>query len=370
MFKRKQEELPISISNRTIVRIILFGIATYIGFRFFSNVRHSLTLIFISFFLAMALNPIVSFITRKLKSKSRVRGTAVAYLLVMAVLTTFFSLVVPPIVKQSTDFIKDVPNTITNLETQDSSVGRFVRRYNLDVQLNRIASDIGNNLGNVRGPVLTTAKSILVTIVSMITVLVLTFMMLVEGPQWVKLFIKNLPKARQKRVGILLHRMYELVTKFVNAQVIVALIAGMFALIALSIASRIYHVSINPVALAGLVAMFGIIPTIGNILAAVSVALVCLFTSAPLAITMLVYFIIYQQVENITIQPYIQSRNNDLTPMLVFIAALLGIGFGGLLGGFVAIPAAGCIKILAEDYLDDHQFNASHSNKLTESKID
>jgi predicted PurR-regulated permease PerM len=109
------------------------------------------------------------------------------------------------------------------------------------------------------------------------------------------------------------------------------------------------------------VALFGIIPTIGNIIAAIVVALACLFSSVPLAITMLVYFVIYQQIENVTIQPYMQSRKNDLSPLLVFIAALLGIGFGGILGGFVAIPAAGCLKILIEDYLDDRRINSSKS---------
>jgi predicted PurR-regulated permease PerM len=157
--------------------------------------------------------------------------------------------------------------------------------------------------------------------------------------------------------------MYVLVTRFVNAQVIVALISAIFSAIALTIASSALNVSVNVVALAGMVALFGIIPTIGNILAATIVALACLFTSAPLAIIMLIYFIVYQQIENVTVQPYIQSRNNELTPMLVFIAALLGIGFGGLLGGFVAIPAAGCIKILLEDYLDDRAFNNSSSKR-------
>ncbi len=359
MFKRKKEELHITISNRTMLRIILFGVATFATFRFFANIRHPLTLIFISFFLAMALNPAVSYVTRKFKSKSRVRGTAVAYIVVIAVLSTIFGLVLPPLVKQSTDFVQTIPSTIRNLETQDSGTGRFVRKYNLDVQLNKIANDFGNNIGKSNGAVLTTAKSILTTVVSFITVLVLTFMMLVEGPDWMKKFLKTLPHEHQKRVGRLLHAMYILVTRFVNAQVVVALIAGSFAMVALTIFSHVYHVSINPIALASLVALFGIIPTIGNILAAVTVAMICLFTSAPLAITMLIYFIIYQQIENITIQPYVQSRNNDLTPMLVFIAAILGIGFGGLLGGFVAIPAAGCIKILLSDYMDDHEFNAS-----------
>jgi len=67
---------------------------------------------------------------------------------------------------------------------------------------------------------------------------------------------------------------------------------------------------------------------------------------------MAIFFILYQQIENVTLQPYIQSKHNELTPMLVFIAALLGIGFGGLLGGLVAIPIAGCLKVLAEDYFE------------------
>lgn len=359
MSKNTYDEIHVTISNRTMLRVILFGTATYAAFRFFDNIRHPLTLIFISFFLAMALNPAVSYVTRKLKSKSRIGGTAVAYIAVMAILISFIGFIVPPLVKQSTDFVQGLPTTIKSLETQDSSAGRFVRKYNLDEKLNDFANDFGNSISRGTGPVLTTAKSVLTTFVSIITVLVLTFMMLVEGPAWVTKFIRTLPDRRQKRVRKLMHSMYVLVTRFVNAQVIIALIAGMFAAVALTIASHIYGVSINPIALACLVVLFGIIPTIGNILAAVTVASICLFTSAPLALTMLIYFVVYQQIENITIQPYVQSRNNDLSPMLVFIAALLGIGFGGLMGGFVAIPAAGCIKILISDYLDDKDFNAS-----------
>lgn len=362
MFGLKKNELEVTISNRTIVRVIAFGIATYAGFRFFDNIRHPLTLIFVSFFLAMALNPAVSFVTRKLKSKSRVRGTAVAYLAVITVLIAFFSLIIPPLVNQSSQFVRDVPDKIKNLENQDSAVGRLVRRYDLSEQLNKLANEWSDNISDTDGPVLTTANKILTGFIAFITVLVLTFMMLIEGPLWVSKFIGTLPKHRQQHAKTLMTRMYGLVTSFVNAQVLIALIAAGFALVALTIASSVFNVSVNPIALAGLVALFGIIPTIGNIIAAIVVALACLFSSVPLAITMLVYFVIYQQIENVTIQPYMQSRKNDLSPLLVFIAALLGIGFGGILGGFVAIPAAGCLKILIEDYLDDRRINSSKSS--------
>jgi predicted PurR-regulated permease PerM len=65
-----------------------------------------------------------------------------------------------------------------------------------------------------------------------------------------------------------------------------------------------------------------------------------------------IFFLVYQQIENISIQPYIQSKKNELSPLLVFIAALCGIGLGGLLGGFIAIPLAACMRIFLHDYLE------------------
>jgi predicted PurR-regulated permease PerM len=141
-----------------------------------------------------------------------------------------------------------------------------------------------------------------------------------------------------------------MVTGFVNGQLILAIIASMFAFFALLISSTLFDVSINAVALAGIVAIFGLIPLIGNPLAATIVIIACLFNSVGLALVMLIYFIVYSQIENVTLQPYIQSKANDLTPLVVFVSALIGIGFGGILGALVAVPIAGCIKILVEDY--------------------
>ncbi|HET7827330.1 MAG TPA: AI-2E family transporter, partial [Candidatus Saccharimonadales bacterium] len=92
----------------------------------------------------------------------------------------------------------------------------------------------------------------------------------------------------------------------------------------------------------------------GNPSAATLVVLACLINSVSLGLIMLVYFIVYFFVENHTFQPYIQSRLNDLTALTVFVAAILGVGFDGLLGAIIAIPAASAIKILIEDYFERH----------------
>lgn len=359
----KPNETYVTVSNRTLFRIILIFLGTFLVIRFLNNVLHPLTLIFVSFFLALALNPAVGWISRKLGLKNRAGATAVAYSVVMVILIGFFVLVIPPLVRQTSDFIRELPDTISNLETQDSAVGRFVRRYNLGEQLDNFSADWSNRLGDFQGPVWNTANRIVANLVSFITVLILTFMMLVEGPRWLNWLWRNLPEKKSKHYQMLAGRMYRVVSSYVNGQVIVAIIAGWMAMIALLIASSIIDVSINAVAMAAIVTVLALVPTIGNIISAGLVTLLCLFSSGTLAIVMLIYFIVYQQIENATIQPYIQSKRNELTALTVFIAALLGIGFGGLLGGLVAIPVAGCIKILFEDWLDDRRLNASILDK-------
>jgi predicted PurR-regulated permease PerM len=359
MFRRGPQEIHVTFSNRTILRVIAFIVGTIFAFRFFNNIRHPLTLIFVSAFLALALNPAVSWVTKRLKNKSRARGTAIAYLSVVTLLIVFFSVVIPPLVQQTTKFIRDVPSTISSIENQNTAIGRFVRNNNLEEQLQKFADGWKNNLGDVQGPVLSTANRVVANVVSIITVLVLTFMMLIEGPRYLEFMFDQVPKERRQHALSLGRRMYRVVTGYVNGQVIVALISAGFSFIAMVIMSNIFQVSINAIALAGIVFLFALIPTIGNVISALLVVFITLISSLPMAIALLVYFIVYQQIENVTIQPYIQSRNNEMSPMLIFIAALLGIGFGGLLGGFVAIPAAGCAKILFEDWLDDRLMNSS-----------
>jgi len=311
---------------------------------------HPLTLIFVSFFLALALNPTVTWLASKLRSKSRAGGTALAYIAVTTVLVSFILLVIPPLVSQTTEFIRDVPDTLTELKDQDSTVGRFVRRYNLEEQIQNFGNDWTRNLGSIQGPVINTANRIFANVISILTVFILTFMMLVEGPKWMRAIWKRVPDERRDHDKKIADKMYKVVTSYVNGQVLVASIGALFALVTIIIMSTIIGVTVNSVALAGIVFLFGLIPTIGAIMGAAFVTLFTLFVSPTMAIALLIYFVVYQQIENATIQPYIQSRGNELTPMLVFIAAIMGIGLGGVLGGFLAIPLAGSIRVLVDDY--------------------
>ena len=269
-----------------------------------------------------------------------------AYLSVIIVLSLFLSFVIPPLVRQTRNFIGNVPDTIQNFQNQDSKLARAAKRYHLDEKLTQGARDFASHYSNFGSTVLDTGKRVGEAVASLLAVLVMTFMMLVEGPRWLELFWGVMPQRNRQRHKRIAHKMYRGVSGFVNGQVILAVIAGIFAFIALEVASRVVNASINTVALAGIVSVFGLIPLFGNPLAAILVIVSCLISSVSLGIVMLVYFVIYFFIENHTFQPYIQSRLNDLSALTVFVAAILGVGFGGLLGAIIAIPTASAVKIL------------------------
>jgi predicted PurR-regulated permease PerM len=345
--------VTVNVTNRTIIRTILIILAAIVLYKFVTQVTHVLTIIFASAFLAMALNPAVNWIKRTLRIDSRARATAVTYLTVVLLLVGFFTLITPPLVRQTRDFIKEVPATVENFQRSDSSLARFVRDNNLDDRLTEGARDFASQYSDFGSTLLDTGKRVASAVVSALAVFVLTFMMLVEGPRWIAALWRVMPSKNRSRHQKIVHNIYRGVTGFALGQVTLAVVGGFFAFLAITIASDVMGVSVNAVALAGIVALFALIPLFGTILGSAIVILVSLLSSVSLALVLLVYFVVYQQIENHTFQPIVQSRLTRLTPMTVFIAALLGVGFGGILGAIVAIPIASAVKILVEDYLEN-----------------
>jgi predicted PurR-regulated permease PerM len=181
---------------------------------------------------------------------------------------------------------------------------------------------------------------------SVLTVLVLTFMMLIEGPRWLDIGKRLIPDHRESHVTRLAGEMYEVVRGYVNGQLLLALLAAILISIPLFVLNISY-----PIALVVIVFICGLIPLVGHTIGAIIVTTIALFHSVPAAIFILIYYIAYQQLENYLIQPRLQANNTNMSPLLVFVSVIIGVSFSGLLGGLVAIPIAGCLRILVLDYL-------------------
>lgn len=342
---KHNETVTITFTNKTVIRVVIFVAVAFLLIGFISRISTALKLVLISAFLALALNPIVSFVCKQLPNKSRVQATIVTYLCALLVFVGFVALVIPPLVSQSVDFVDQIPISVEDFRNNDSPIVEFIQTHNLTNAYTQSISDIKDNLGSVTNRAFSLATLIGSGLVSVITVLVMTFMMLIEGPRWLARYYTMISSKKLEKHKQMISSMYRMVTGYVIGQLVVATIASIFAFFALSVASTILHVNINPIAMTGIVGLLGLIPMIGNIMASVIVVISCLFVSLPLAIVMTIFFIIYQQVENATLQPYIQSRYNELTPLTVFVSAIIGVSIAGFLGALIAIPVAGCIRI-------------------------
>lgn len=350
-FRREDavQEVEFTISTRTILKILVLVVLSMLFVGLLRRASHSLLLIATAFFLALALNGPVHWLAVHLPGKkrgSRVLGTVISFLIVVILLGVFLWSLVPPFVRQTESFINAAPHLVQSLHNDDSGLGKLVHRYHLEKQVDTVSSQLSSRLKNIGGAAFSAITRIGSSVFSMLAILALTFMMLIEGPHWLLFFKELFPKRHQDDVDRLGLDMYRVVKGFVNGQVLLAALAALL----ISPALFILHVS-YAAALVAVIFICGLIPLIGHTIGAIIVTLVALAHSPTSAIIILAYYIFYQQVENYLIQPRIQANTTNMSPLLVFMAVIVGASVSGLFGGLVAIPVAGCLRILILDLL-------------------
>ena len=349
----------IEIDTKTFVRFWMVVIGFAFAILAIYSARTALTLIGIAFFLALALNAPVTYLATHLPGKSRVGGTAIAYVLVIAALGALTFLVVPPIVQQTAKFSQTVPSLIDGVTTQWDGISTVVEKYHLQPQVENVINSVKHNASgwatDISKNLLSGVGSVAAGLASMVLVLVLTFLMLVEGPMWLeRLWGVYNNEGRMKRHRKLVHRMYTVVTGYVTGQLIVsgigATLAGLVVfMLSLFVPSVPSNLALPTVAIAftlSLIPMFG--ATIGGII----ISLLLVLNNLTAGIVFAIYFIVYQQIENNFISPTIQSKKLELSALTVLVSVTIGLYVFGLAGGIISIPIAGCIKILLDDYLE------------------
>ncbi|HEV2413153.1 MAG TPA: AI-2E family transporter [Candidatus Saccharimonadales bacterium] len=354
------KELKLEVESRTVVRVLLIVTGFVIGLLILRKIAVGLELVGIAFFLAMALNPTVSAMARHFPinpQRGRILATGVSYLVVVIILGGLLFSIVPTIFRQTTAFIETVPVFIQDVQDSNGTIGHLISKYHLEQEINRNIGQLQNNTASIASDLVGGVSKITDSIVKIATVLVMTFLMLVEGPRWQKYYWRfykdDKLRARHRELG---HRMYKVITGYVNGQVIIAAIAGAMTLIVILVLSLFFTNLSSSIALplAGIIFVTALIPMVGSLIGATLVTLLLLLYSIPAALIFLAYFIIHQQFENYVIHPMIQSHTINLSPLGVFVAAILGFYLLGPIGGFVAIPIAGCLHVLVVDYVGRH----------------
>lgn len=364
----KISEVTVTVSTETFVRLAFLTVITLVLLLAARKASHALLLIFTAFFLTLALNAPVNLLSRHLPGKrrnSRTLATSLSFLIVVLLLGGFIASMVPPLVRQTESFASAAPRLIRDFRSQDSQTGRFIREHHLEKQVDTVSKQLSERLRHLGGSAFSSLQRIGNSVFSLLTILVLTFMMLVEGPRWVAFVRELIPDRRQKKADRLAREMYKVIKGFVNGQVTLAALAAVLIMPAV----LLLHIS-YPIALMVIIFICGLIPLVGHTIGAIIITLVALFHSTSAAIIILSYYIFYQQVENYLVQPRIQANSTNMSPLVVFMSVIIGVSFGGLFGGLLAIPIAGCIRIALLEYLRSKKIidTAEFKEATTETK--
>lgn len=350
-------KVRIDIDTKTFIRFIL----VVLGFALLAlglyNARVALTIIGISFFLAIALNVPVSKLSSRLPGKSRAGATAISYVAIIMLLIAFFMFVVPPFVQQTAKFIARAPEMVQQASEQWQVVGDFIERYNLQEQVDTAVTSIKDNAttwaADFGAGIITSLGSLFSFLAAAFLVFVITFLMLVEGPEWMKRLWKLYNnQARMERHRRVLDKMYNVVTGYVVGQITISGIGAAFSALFVFALSLIFPEIPSNLAFptAAIAFVLSLIPMFGATIAGIIISVLIAFNSIPGAIIFAIYFIVYQQIENNFISPHVQSKRIDMSALTVLVAATVGIYMAGIAGGIIAIPIAGCIRVLLEEY--------------------
>lgn len=354
---KSSREVKIDVDNHTIFRfwMILLGISAGIGLIFWA--RTALILFGIAIFLAASLNPVVSRLAKKKLFKGKRAGPAlIAYFGVIIVILVAAWLLVPALIEQITNIVKNAPETINGL-FDTISRSRLFEKMDTEVVRSSLVGTISSGSQNwvsaIGGTLFSGIGSAANSVVSIVLTLALSIMLSIDLLN-IKKYIFSFYRDKKLKAHHenLLQRMYAVVVGFVSGQVMVALINGLIASVVLFIISLIFPFPQGMVALFGMTLFLSsIIPMFGTTIGLIITVLFMLVYSWQAALVFTIYYFIYQQIEGNIIGPMIQSKRVDMSTLLILASITLGTFMFGILGGIIAIPIGGCAKILFEDFI-------------------
>ena len=334
--------------GRSPVRIILIAIAlvlaTAVLVEFVLRVERVLVWMVIAVFFTTALYPAVDWIQRRMPWCRRSLATLLVFVVVLLAFGGLLAAFAVPLARQGTQVAGQLPDMIADARTGRGPVGDLLARTHALEYVQQNQSRIREFATSLGAPALNVVRSLATGIVAAITIFVLSYLAVLEGPKVIEGTLGLFSPARAARLRRVGHACAKTVTGYITGNLIISVICGLLTYGVLKIFG---------VPFAGLIALFvaiaDLIPLIGATLGAVVAGIAAFIHSVPAGISVVVFFVLYQQLENHLLQPVVFARTVKLNPLTVLVAILLATELAGILGALLAIPVAGIIQVILRD---------------------
>lgn len=309
-------------------------------------VRAPLLLIYVSALFATGLAPLVRIIEKQRIlpiGKGRLPRTAAILVIYATVLGTIAGLgaaVIPPMVRQSREFWKQLPEYIDQFQQRLASWGVIAPGASYKELLQQAPSGSGDAVTMV----LATVWGFVGGIVGFVTILLLTFYLLVDAHNIFSVFVRLFPRARRQQVSDLSALVTTKVSAWLGGQMLLGFIIGVTTAIGLAMMGVPYFFVLAVIAGIG-----EMIPMVGPLLAAVPAVLVALTVSPGLALGVAVFFLVQQLLENNVLVPKVMGTQVGLSAVTVIASLAIGSELLGFVGALLAVPTAAIVQVLFEE---------------------
>jgi predicted PurR-regulated permease PerM len=344
-----QDRRPVPV--RTILAVIGLLLATALLIYLVIETRQILTWIVVGAFFAIALSPLVGFVQRRLLGgKRRALATFLVFLVVFLVLAALITAFVVPLANEGTKLAAGLPGQIADARAGRGPVGDLLQRFHVLQWVQDNSSRIGSFASGLTAPAAGVLSGVASTVTGTVTVLVLAYLMVLEGPLVVDGFTSLFSRTTGERIRRVGHDCAKSVTGYISGNLLISVICGGLTWVVLLVMG---------VPFAGLIGLFvgiaDLMPLVGATIGGAVAVLAGFIHSVPAGIVVLVWFLLYQQLENHLLQPLVFKRTVQLNPLTVIVAILLGVELLGVLGALLAIPVASMIQVILRDVWDNRR---------------
>jgi predicted PurR-regulated permease PerM len=339
---------------RTVAAALLTTVVVLGALFLLWQVRTFVGWLVIALFLAAVLNPAVNWLQRRHRLIKRPLAIALTYLVLVVVVLFVVAIFVPLLVDQINGLTKFVntaaqapqgPTEYIKGLAKQNGLGGFLK--NLGVELSDLRKQLGEALGNLFSATGQIAVGAAGFVAALATVLTLTFFLILGSERYVDAGVGLFPDRHQSLVRRILEQAAGAVSGYVTGNLAISLICGVTTFVVLLILGMPYAA---PLAL--LVAVLDLIPLVGATLGGALLVIVGLFVEPWKAVVLLIFVLVYQQVESNLLQPLVYSQAVQLGGLVILIALLVGGQLLGIPGALLAIPVAEIIRIVVTELRD------------------
>jgi predicted PurR-regulated permease PerM len=291
---------------------------------------------------------VVGWVERKVfRGKRRSLATLVVFLVAFILLAALITAFAVPLAQEGTKVAGQLPTLIDDARNGRGPIGDLLQRTNALQWVQNNQARISSFASGLTTPAAGVLGGIATSVTGAVTVIVLAYLMVLEGPKIVDGTLNLFAAPTGSRIRRVATDCAKSVTGYLSGNLLISIVCGVLTYIVLKVSG---------VPFSGLIALFvgiaDLMPLVGATIGGIVAVLAGFIHSVPAGIAVLVFFVVYQQLENHLLQPLVFARTVKVNPLTVIIAILVGVELLGVLGALLAIPVASIIQVIARDIWD------------------